>query len=94
VIKRREVEQRGLAALQQRFLTKERLDEFTRVHVAETNRLRAEHRAKVADARREFEAIDRRQMQILRYLNGGFGELKRGKSRCARTRCGGPNYRL
>jgi len=53
-----------------------------RVHagyVAETNRLRAEHRAKVADARRESEAIDRRQMQILGYLNGGFGEVEAWK---------------
>jgi hypothetical protein len=64
-IKRQEVEQRVLAALQQRFLTKARLDEFTRVYVAETNRLGAEHQTKVADARREFEAIDRRQMQFL-----------------------------
>jgi hypothetical protein len=47
VIKRKEVERRVLAALQQRFLTKERLDELTRLYVAETNRLRAEHRAKL-----------------------------------------------
>jgi site-specific DNA recombinase len=43
VIKRTEVERRVLVALQERFLTPERLEEFTRVYVAETNRLRAEH---------------------------------------------------
>ena len=55
------------------------LDEFTRVYVAETNRLRAERRAKVADARRACETIDRRQMQILGYLNSGFGEVEAWK---------------
>jgi site-specific DNA recombinase len=79
VIKRTEVEQRVFAALQGWFLTKERLDEFTRIYVAETNRLRAEHQSKLADARRQLEAIDRRQMQILGYLNGGFGEVEAWK---------------
>jgi hypothetical protein len=30
----------------------------------------------VADARRELDATDRRQMQILAYLNGGFSEVE------------------
>ena len=51
VIKRSEVERRALVALQQRFLTPERLAEFTRLYVAEKNRLRAEHGAKLTDAR-------------------------------------------
>lgn len=76
VIKRKEVEHRVFTALQRRFLTKERLGEFTRIYVAETNRIRAQRQTKVADARRELEAINRRQMQILGYLNGGFGEVK------------------
>lgn len=79
VIKRKEVELRVLAALQRRFLTRERLDKFTRTYVAETNRIRAEHQQKMADARRELERIDRRQMQILGYLNGGFGEVESWK---------------
>lgn len=79
MIKRKEVEQRVLAALQRRFLTQERLDEFTRIYVVETNRLRAEYRAKLADARRELDVVDRRQMQILGYLNGGFGEVEAWK---------------
>lgn len=33
----------------------------------------------MADARRELEAIDRRQMQILGYLNGGFGDIEAWK---------------
>ena len=33
----------------------------------------------MADARRELDAIDRRQMQILGYLNGGFGEVESWK---------------
>jgi site-specific DNA recombinase len=66
-------------AVQERFLTKERLDDFTRIYVAERNRLLAEHRATMADARRELEAIDRRQMQILGYLNGGFGNVEAWK---------------
>jgi hypothetical protein len=74
--KRSEVERRVLVALQQRFLTPERLAEFTRLYVAETNRLRSEHGAKLVNARRELEALDRRQMQILGYLNGGFGEVE------------------
>ena len=76
VIKRSEVERRVLVALQQRFLTPERLAEFTRLYVAETNRLRSEHAAKLVGARRELEALGRRQMQILGYLNGGFGEVE------------------
>jgi site-specific DNA recombinase len=60
-------------------MSPERLDEFTRIYVAETNRLRSEHRAKLADARRELEGIDRRQIQILGYLNAGFGEVESWK---------------
>lgn len=79
IIKRTEVERRVLVALQGRFLTKERLDEFTRIYVAERNRLLAEHRAKLTAARREIEAIDHRQMRILGYLNGGFGDVEAWK---------------
>jgi site-specific DNA recombinase len=76
VIKRAEVERRALAALQEKFLTPERLAVFTREFVAEANRLLAEHQSKLVNARRELQRIDRRQMQILGYLNGGFGEVE------------------
>jgi site-specific DNA recombinase len=65
VIKRKEVERRVLAALQQRFLTKDHLDNFTRLYVAETNRLRAELRSKQAAAPRELEDVKRRSLEIL-----------------------------
>lgn len=61
-----------LAALQQRFLTKERLGELTRLYVAETNRLRAEHRAKLAEAPRELDGIKRRAMEILNFMRQGY----------------------
>ena len=79
ILQRTEVERRVLVALQGRFLTKERLDEFTRIYVAERNRLLTEHRAKLIAARREIEAIDHRQMRILGYLNGGFGDVEAWK---------------
>ena len=72
VIKRKEVERRVLAALQRRFFTKERLDELTRLYVAETNRLRAEHRAKLAEAPRELDSIKRRAMEILNFMRQGY----------------------
>lgn len=65
VIKRKEVERRVFVALQQRFFTKERLDEWTRIHVAETNRMRAEYRAKQAVAPRELADVKRRSIEIL-----------------------------
>jgi site-specific DNA recombinase len=79
VIKRPEVERRAFVALQRRFLTQERLDEFTRIYVAETNTIRSERQSAVAEARRQLDAIDRRQMQILGYLNAGFGEVESWK---------------
>ena len=72
IIKRKEVEQRVLAALQRRFFTKERLDEWTRLYVAERNRLRAERRAKQSDAPRELASINTRSKQILELLLNGF----------------------
>jgi len=68
VIKRTDVEAAGLSWRSRNgFLTPERLEAFSREFVAESNRLRAEHQSKLASARREFEGIDRRQMQILGY---------------------------
>lgn len=72
VIKRKEVERRVLVALQRRFFTKERLDEWTRLYVAERNRLRAERRAKQADAPRELASINARSKHILDLLLNGF----------------------
>src|SRR5262245_62025946 len=72
VIKRTEVERRVLAALQQRFLTPERLNEFTRLYIAETNRLRAEHRQRLATAPRELEATKRRALEILNWMREGY----------------------
>jgi hypothetical protein len=80
VIKRKEVERRVLAALQRRFFTKERLDEWTRLYVAERNRLRAERRAMQADAPRELAAINARSKQILELLLNGFRDPWRGSS--------------
>ena len=61
-----------LVALQRRFLTRERLDEWTGLYVAERNRLRAERRAKQADAPRELASINARSKQILELLLNGF----------------------
>jgi site-specific DNA recombinase len=72
VIPRNEVEQRVLVALQRRFFTKERLDEFTRLYVAEANRLRAEDRATRAAAPRELDGIKRRAMEILNFMRQGY----------------------
>ena len=69
---RKEVERRVLAALQRRFFTKERLDEWTRLYVAERNRLRAERRAKQADAPRQLASIKARSKDILELLLNGF----------------------
>ena len=72
VIKRTEVERRVLVALQERFLTPGRLEELTRVYVAETNRLRAEDRMKVAAAPRDLEGTKRRALEILNWMREGF----------------------
>jgi site-specific DNA recombinase len=72
VIKRKEVERRVLAALQRRFLTKERLDEWARLYVAERNRLRTERRANQANVPRELASINARSKQILELLLSGF----------------------
>ncbi|WP_291988246.1 recombinase family protein [Luteitalea sp.] len=80
VIKRSEVERRALVALQEKFLTPDRLEKFSREFVAEANRIRAESQSKLVNARRELEGIDRRQMQILGYLNAGFGEVESWKA--------------
>jgi hypothetical protein len=68
VIKRTEVEQRVLAALQRRFFTKQRLEEWTRLYVAERNGLRPERQAKQADAPRQLASINARSKQILELL--------------------------
>jgi hypothetical protein len=76
----------GLAALQRRFLTKERLDEWTRLYVAERNRPLAEragfHQSAVeADSRTAVERVPRRgwkhelQQNARQALRGFIGRI-------------------
>ena len=56
-----------------------RFDEFCRVFTEEMNRLRREHRTKLAATPREIAAIDHRPKQILDYINTGFGGVEAWK---------------
>ena len=73
MIKRPELEARALRALQDLFLgDREKFAEFCAGFMEELNRVRREHRAKVAAAPRELAAINRRSKEILELLLQGF----------------------
>ena len=79
-ISRHEVERRVLTALQTKFLADPAtFTAFCEAFTEETNKLRREHRAKLATAPRELATIDRRQKQILEYLLAGFGDVEAWK---------------
>ena len=70
-IERGEVEQRIMAALQHKLVTKERFAEFCRTFTEETNKLRAAQGANVDNARRELERVRTAlEMQMQMALQG------------------------
>jgi DNA invertase Pin-like site-specific DNA recombinase len=71
-ITRKDVEARVLRAMQLRFFEGDAFDEFCRAFTEETNRLRREHRAKLAAVPREIAGIDRRSKEILELMLQGF----------------------
>ena len=78
-ITRQELETRVLRAMRERFLEPGVFGDFCRAFTEEMNRLRREHRTKLAAAPREIEAIDRRQKVILGYMDAGFGGVEAWK---------------
>ena len=58
-ISRQEVEERVLAALQEKLLRKDFFEEFCREFAKEMNRLRMEQRAKLSGAKRELDRVKR-----------------------------------
>ena len=84
MIRRTELEQRVLEALKARFLTPERLEEFTRVYVAETNRLRAEDfEQKIRGLASALEHEDLEQRELARSALGGASSNGSSSSRPA-----------
>ncbi len=71
-ITRHEVEARVFRAMQERLFQRDAFAEFCAGFTEEMNRLRREHRPKLAAARREFAGIDRRSKEILELLLQGF----------------------
>jgi site-specific DNA recombinase len=71
-IKRSEIESRVLRAMQERFFDAGAFEEFCAGFTEEMNRLRREHRAKVAAIPRELEVNRRRSKEILNLLLEGF----------------------
>jgi site-specific DNA recombinase len=71
-IKRQELEARVLRAMRERLFEPGAFAEFCASFTEELNRLRREHRAKLAAAPRELAAIDRRAQEILNLLLEGF----------------------
>ncbi len=73
MIRRQELEHRVNRALQERFLAdKDAFAAFVGGFTEELNRLRREHRAKLAAAPRRLMAINRRSKEILELLLNGF----------------------
>jgi hypothetical protein len=71
-IKRAEVEARVLRAMNERFFDAGAFADFCAGFTEEMNRLRREHRAKLATAPRELAANKRRSQEILKLLLEGF----------------------
>ena len=71
-IKRQDVEARVLRAMQDKFFEPGAFAEFCDAFTEEMNRLRREHRTKLAAAPREIESINRRSKEILELLLQGF----------------------
>ena len=71
-IKRHEVEARVLRAMRERFFEQGAFAEFCAGFTEEMNRLRREHRTKVATVPREIAGIERRQQELTKLLIEGF----------------------
>ena len=61
-----------LRALQERFFAPGEFDAFCHAFTEEMNRLRREHRTRLAAAPREISSLDRRSKEILELLLQGF----------------------
>ena len=75
-IKRQEVEARVLRAMQEKFFEPGAFAEFCDAFTEEMNRLRREHRTRLAVAPREIESLNRRSKEILELLLQGFRDEK------------------
>lgn len=71
-IARSELEQRVLKAIQDRLLSTDTFQQFCEGYVAETNRIRQEQRAQIANAPQEIAALNRRSDELLNLLLQGF----------------------
>jgi len=71
-LKRQDLEARVLRAVRDRLFQQEPFDEFCRAFTEQMNRLRREHRVKLAAAPREVAGIRRRSQEILKLLLEGF----------------------
>ena len=71
-IRRVEIEQRVLKAMQERFFEPGAFAEFCKGFTEAVNERRREHRVKLSGAAREITAIDRRSKEILELLLNGF----------------------
>ncbi len=70
-IRRDEVEQRVLRALQEKLLRKDLFEEFCREFTKEMNRLRMEHRAGLASAEREVQRLEARRAKLVQSIMDG-----------------------
>lgn len=61
--------------MEERLFAAEAFEEFCHAFTEQMNHLRREHRAKAAAAPREIADIERRQLDILRWLSGGLGTV-------------------
>lgn len=70
-IKRQEVEDRTLRAMRERFFEQGAFDEFCRGFTSEMTRLRREHIAQTAGARRELAGVDRELGKLVQAIKDG-----------------------
>lgn len=71
-IKRLELEARALRAIRERLFEPRAFEEFCEVFTAEMTRLRREHLAEMAGARRRLQTVEHRQREIMKALGEGY----------------------
>jgi site-specific DNA recombinase len=71
-IRRQEVEERVLTALQEKLLRKDFFEEFCREFAKEMNRLRMEQRASLNGAKRELERVKRDIQKVIQAIKDGY----------------------
>ena len=93
-IRRDEVEQLVLHALQEKLLRQDLFEEFCEEFTREMNRLRMEYRANLSSAERQLERVRAGIRNVIDAIKDGFGgpelraemdELQARKDRCLRT---------